>query len=123
MPKSAGGPGTAWNIVPACLPCNQRKADLMPADHCPTCVRALERFWQGQNAERLADSIDWPFVHVCRPDGPATFIGRPTPWLIICDRHTGRVGQSPRWSAALQLAHIHAKNHADGIYGARGGRL
>lgn len=28
-PKSRGGPGAAWNIVPACKPCNQRKGDLL----------------------------------------------------------------------------------------------
>ena len=41
VPRSRGGRNIAENIVPACLPCNQRKADRMPTCDCAICVEAV----------------------------------------------------------------------------------
>ncbi len=41
VPRSAGGPGAMPNLVPACLKCNQAKADQMPTCPCDKCRNAL----------------------------------------------------------------------------------
>lgn len=46
IPKSRGGTNNPWNLVPACVRCNQAKADLVPTCQCPFCQDAIEKHWQ-----------------------------------------------------------------------------
>lgn len=51
MPKSLGGVNTIDNLVPACLACNQAKADRLPT----TAEMARHReFWRKYNHEHNA---------------------------------------------------------------------
>lgn len=47
IPKSKGGRRQDWNLVPACMPCNQEKADRVLPTHCPKCVAAYRRWQRG----------------------------------------------------------------------------
>ena len=49
VPKSIGGTRAKWNIVMACLHCNQEKADGQWRNHCPVCSQAWERFEAEEN--------------------------------------------------------------------------
>ena len=51
VPKASGGSNGRFNLVPACRPCNQKKADKLPTCICGQCVLALQIF---QNRARAA---------------------------------------------------------------------
>lgn len=41
VPRAWGGPDEGFNIVPACGPCNTRKADSLPTCPCEKCLAAM----------------------------------------------------------------------------------
>jgi HNH endonuclease len=51
VPLAKGGTDALWNLVPACGPCNQAKADQLPGCGCEFCVRALA-FWRDPDLPR-----------------------------------------------------------------------
>lgn len=46
VPRSKGGANAAYNIVPACRPCNQDKGDKRPTCDCEKCREAIARWWK-----------------------------------------------------------------------------
>ena len=44
VPDSLGGPDSAWNFQPCCMPCNHRKANSWPTCECHKCGIAVSRF-------------------------------------------------------------------------------
>ena len=50
-PRAKGGPNLPGNLVPACVPCNQMKADMLPFEF-------FARYpWAGQNFVRYARTV------------------------------------------------------------------
>ena len=50
-PRAKGGPNLPGNLVPACVPCNQMKADMLPFDF-------FARYpWAGENFVRYARTV------------------------------------------------------------------
>lgn len=55
VPKSKGGVTRPINIVPACMPCNNRKADRWPTCGCEICLAAVA--WHEAN-QRPEDEME-----------------------------------------------------------------
>ena len=50
-PRARGGPNLPGNLVPACIPCNQMKADMLPFEF-------FTRYpWAGENFVRYARTV------------------------------------------------------------------
>jgi hypothetical protein len=56
-PRSKGGIGEWWNLVPCCTPCNQRKANRLPTCTCDKCQDALH-FYIGPKKPKKTRA-DW----------------------------------------------------------------
>lgn len=48
VPRALYGSNAPWNRVPACLPCNQLKADSWPTCECSKCSYAREKYSRTQ---------------------------------------------------------------------------
>lgn len=44
IPQSLGGPYARWNIVPACISCNNGKSNRMPTCKCNQCKTAVQMY-------------------------------------------------------------------------------
>ena len=43
VPRARGGKDARWNLVDACFPCNNAKADAWPTCGCTTCLHAARK--------------------------------------------------------------------------------
>jgi hypothetical protein len=78
-PKSKGGTGERANLVPACQPCNQAKADREPTHDCPTCA---------------AVRLKWGAVFTPEPE-PAAPVRRSSGVPLMCGARTTRAFELP----------------------------
>jgi hypothetical protein len=46
IPRAMGGPDGMWNLVTACAPCNNAKADSWSMCLCKYCFEAKMRYWR-----------------------------------------------------------------------------
>ena len=66
IPRALGGRNNLDNLVPACLPCNGRKADSLPTCDCPKCLVALTEY-QEELALRALWGTPAPLVNPVIP--------------------------------------------------------
>jgi hypothetical protein len=57
VPRVLGGPGSFWNYVAACSPCNSAKTDLWPTCECEKCSAAVRRFMENPAWVRKAKRV------------------------------------------------------------------
>ena len=43
VPRALGGRNARWNLIDACFPCNNTKADTWPTCDCTACLHATRR--------------------------------------------------------------------------------
>jgi hypothetical protein len=60
VPKAKGGQNANWNYVPACQPCNNKKADSWPTCTCPVCWMSVALHAEAgitEGARRVRDAV------------------------------------------------------------------